>query len=91
MLDEPFAALDALTRIRMHGLLFRLWEQHHPAIVMVTHDVEEAVVLADRVLVMAAGHITNELLVDLPHPRSRSGEAVVERRGELLRLLGVED
>lgn len=91
LLDEPFAALDALTRMKMHGLLFQLWERHHPAVVMVTHDVDEAVILADRVLVMAGGRIIDELEIDLPQPRRRSDEVVTGHRNELLRLLGVEE
>lgn len=53
--DEPFGALDALTRIRMHALLRELWERHRPSVLLVTHDVDEAIVLADRVLVLERG------------------------------------
>ena len=52
LLDEPFSALDALTRIDMHRLVLRLWESHRPAVLLVTHDVDEALILADRVLVL---------------------------------------
>jgi sulfonate transport system ATP-binding protein len=51
LLDEPFSALDALTRIAMHSLVLRLWQRHRPAVLLVTHDVDEALLLADRVLV----------------------------------------
>jgi len=91
LLDEPFASLDALTRIRMHGLLLRLWERHHPAVVMVTHDVDEAVALADRVLVMAAGRIAHEVRVEPARPRRRSGVPETEIRSRLFGLLGVDD
>ncbi|WP_114809545.1 ABC transporter ATP-binding protein [Paraburkholderia kururiensis] len=57
LLDEPFAALDALTRIRMHGLVKELVAHHAPGVLIVTHDVDEAIVLADRILVMRAGGI----------------------------------
>lgn len=57
LLDEPFAALDALTRIKMHGLVKELVDRHRPGVLLVTHDVSEAVALADRVLVMRAGRI----------------------------------
>ena len=60
LLDEPFGALDALTRIRMHRLVAELCARHHPAVLLVTHDVDEAIVLADRVLVLTDG---GELLI----------------------------
>lgn len=88
--DEPFGALDALTRIRMHDLLFRLIRQHQPTVLLVTHDVDEAIKLADRVLVMEAGRIVVDRPVALTHPRlkHRHFEAL---RGELLAALGVTD
>src|SRR5690606_12873380 len=60
LLDEPFAALDALTRMKMHGLVLSLWQAHRPAVMMVTHDVDEAIALADRVLVLDGGRIIAE-------------------------------
>ncbi len=60
LLDEPFAALDALTRYRMHDLVLSLWRAHRPAVLLVTHDVEEAIALADRVLVLDGGRIVAE-------------------------------
>ncbi len=60
LLDEPFASLDALTRYRMHDLVLALWRKHRPAVLMVTHDVEEAIALADRVLVLDGGRIVAE-------------------------------
>jgi sulfonate transport system ATP-binding protein len=64
LLDEPFAALDALTRIKMHELVVQLWNAHRPAVVLVTHDVNEAVSLADRILVLDSGHVSVEERVD---------------------------
>ena len=90
LLDEPFAALDALTRLRMHGLVAELWRRHRPAVVMVTHDVDEAVLLADRVLVMAGGRIEHEATVTVAHPRRRNHPGLAELRERLLGLLGVE-
>jgi sulfonate transport system ATP-binding protein len=87
--DEPFGALDALTRIKMHELLFRLVEVHQPTVLLVTHDVDEALLLADRVLVMDAGRIIVDRRVDLPHPRGKSSEAFEALRAELLDALGV--
>lgn len=60
LLDEPFAALDALTRYRMHDLVLALWRRHRPAVLLVTHDVDEAIALADRVLVLDGGRIVAE-------------------------------
>jgi sulfonate transport system ATP-binding protein len=87
--DEPFGALDALTRLRMHELLFRLVERHRPTVLMVTHDVDEALVLADRVLVMEQGRIILDQVVDLPHPRRRTGAGLASLRSDLLKALGV--
>ena len=73
LLDEPFGALDALTRTQLHTWLLGLWETLHRTIVLVTHDVDEALFLADRVYVMTArpGRITRILSVALPRPRQR--------------------
>jgi sulfonate transport system ATP-binding protein len=90
LLDEPFAALDALTRLRMHALVVQLWRRHRPAVVMVTHDVDEATVLADRVLVMAGGRIASDVPIPLTHPRRRNDPLLEEIREELLELLGVQ-
>ena len=87
--DEPFGALDALTRIKMHELLFQLIEIHQPTVLLVTHDVDEALVLADRVLVMDAGQIVLDRRVGLPHPRGKSSGAFEALREELLDALGV--
>ncbi|MDO7842051.1 ABC transporter ATP-binding protein [Sphingomonas immobilis] len=66
LLDEPFAALDALTRIRMHELVLSLWRAHAPAVLLVTHDVDEAIALADRVLVLDSGRIVAEERIAAP-------------------------
>jgi sulfonate transport system ATP-binding protein len=89
LLDEPFSALDALTRIAMHRLVLRLWQRHRPAVLLVTHDVDEALLLADRVLILADGRITFSGAVDVPRPRDRDRPALIEIRRELLRQLGV--
>jgi sulfonate transport system ATP-binding protein len=71
LLDEPLGALDALTRIEMHGLIERLWLDHGFTTLLVTHDVQEAVALADRVVVIDEGAIVFDASVDLPRPRVR--------------------
>ncbi|MEW2245977.1 ABC transporter ATP-binding protein [Streptomyces sp. NPDC058733] len=89
--DEPFGALDALTRIRMHGLLRDLWQSHRPSVLLVTHDVDEAIVLADRVLVLEAGRIGLDLTIDRPHPRSYRDPLLGAYRERLLAALGVTE
>ncbi|NEI71577.1 ATP-binding cassette domain-containing protein [Rhizobium lusitanum] len=90
LLDEPFAALDALTRLRMHGLVFDLWQKHRPAVLLVTHDIGEAITLADRILVLENGRFTKEIRVALDHPRRRSSPEAARIEAELLAELGVE-
>jgi len=89
--DEPFGALDALTRIKMHGLLRELYERHRPAVLLVTHDVDEAIELADRVLVIEEGRIAVDLAVRLPARRSRRDPRFQEYRDALLTALGVAE
>ena len=89
--DEPFGALDALTRIRMQQLLRSLWERHRPAVLLVTHDVEEAVLLADRVIVLDEGRLGLEVRVDLPQPRSPRDASFQVHREQLLAALGATD
>jgi ABC-type nitrate/sulfonate/bicarbonate transport system ATPase subunit len=90
-LDEPFGALDAITRAEMQGWLGRALEREPRTVVLVTHDVEEAVVLADRVAVLSPrpGHVRAELEVDLPRPRSRTDAAVIALREQALLALGL--
>jgi sulfonate transport system ATP-binding protein len=90
LLDEPFGALDALTRIRMHALLRDLYQRHKPAVLLVTHDVDEAILLADRVLVLTEGRISLSTPIDLPAPRHRTDPGFAELRRRLLAELGVE-
>ncbi|HEY2507628.1 MAG TPA: ABC transporter ATP-binding protein [Streptosporangiaceae bacterium] len=90
LLDEPFSALDALTRIAMHRLVQQLWERHRPAVLLVTHDVDEALALADRVLVLASGQIGYSCRVTATRPRDRNHEELTELRLRLLSELGVE-
>ena len=90
LLDEPFGALDALTRVKAQQLVADLWQRHGCAVLLVTHDVEEALRLADRVLVMRDGGIAHESAVDLPRPRDITAARFVELRAHLLSQLGVD-
>ncbi len=84
LLDEPFSALDAFTRIEMQDHLLDLWADGRPTLLLVTHDVDEAIVLADRIVVMRPrpGRVFDEIAVDLPRPRDRQSAAfdVAKRR-----------
>ena len=89
LLDEPFSALDALTTITMHRLVLRLWAHHQPAVLLVTHDVDEALALSDRVLVLAGGRIALSERIEVPRPRERDHPDLTTLRTRLLTELGV--
>jgi sulfonate transport system ATP-binding protein len=91
LLDEPFSALDALTRVSAQALVQDLWQRHQPAVLLVTHDVEESLLLADRVLIVQDGRIAYDERFDLERPRRRDHPDLVARRRELLERLGVDD
>lgn len=85
--DEPLGALDALTRISMQRLLERVWYDQAFTAILVTHDVSEAVALADRVLVIEDGRIVRDVNVDIPRPRRRGSADLAELEGSILREL----
>jgi sulfonate transport system ATP-binding protein len=89
LLDEPFGALDALTRLKMHALLRDLCRRHRPAVLLVTHDVDEAIALSDRVAVLDHGRVVVDRPVALVHPRDRTDPRFADIRGDLLAALGV--
>lgn len=90
LLDEPFGALDALTRLTMHTLLLDLWRRHGFGVLLITHDVDEAVALADRVLVLEEGRVVHTLTIEEPRRAPGDPGAHTERhRAELLDRLGV--
>jgi sulfonate transport system ATP-binding protein len=89
LLDEPFGALDALTRLRMQQLLGRLRDRHGFAALLVTHDVDEALLLADRALVLEDGRIAEEIAVPLTYPRDQDVPGFGPLRRRLLDRLGV--
>jgi sulfonate transport system ATP-binding protein len=87
-LDEPLGALDALTRIEMQELIENMWRDQGFTAIVVTHDVTEAVALADRILLVEEGHIVMDVPVDLPRPRRRGDAAAAAIEGRILdRLL----
>jgi ABC-type nitrate/sulfonate/bicarbonate transport system ATPase subunit len=92
-LDEPFAALDAITRAEMQGWLAHVLAEEARTVLLVTHDVEEAVVLGDRVVVMSArpGRAVAEIDVELPRPRRRTDPQTVVLRAQALDALGVRE
>lgn len=96
LLDEPFGALDALTRLNMQDLLLSIHASFPTTVLMVTHDVDEALTLADRVVVLGrrngqqSATVIEDLRLEAPHPRSHSNEQFVANRARLLGLLGVD-
>ncbi|MFB7724870.1 ABC transporter ATP-binding protein [Nocardia sp. NPDC056100] len=90
LLDEPFGALDALTRLKAQALVARLWTQHRQAVLLVTHDVEEALLLADRALVLRDGQIAESFDITVARPRSVLDPTFSDLRRRLLLALGVD-
>jgi NitT/TauT family transport system ATP-binding protein len=90
-LDEPFGALDSITRLVMRGELLRIWEAERKTILFVTHDIEESVQLADRVVVMSARPATIRRIVeiDVPHPRDISDRRYLELRDSIFEEIGL--
>ncbi|MGH9530359.1 MAG: ABC transporter ATP-binding protein [Terriglobales bacterium] len=90
-LDEPFGALDSITRLIMRGELLRIWEAERKTVVFVTHDIDEAVQLADRVVVMSQRPATIQQIVhvDISHPRDISSPRYLELRDGILRQIGL--
>jgi NitT/TauT family transport system ATP-binding protein len=91
LLDEPFGALDSITRVIMRGELLRIWQTELRTIVFVTHEIDEAVQLADRVVVLSSrpARIQDILTIDIPHPRNISSPHYLQLRDELLKRIGL--
>jgi sulfonate transport system ATP-binding protein len=91
LLDEPFGSLDALTRMRMHSLVTRLWTRFRPAVLFVTHDVDEALVLADRLVVLSEGGVRLDTPIGLERPRRRAGHGFDRLRSMVFDVLEVSE
>ncbi len=91
LLDEPFGALDSITRLIMRGELLRIWEAERKTILFVTHDIEESVQLADRVVVMSArpAKLRREVEIDIAHPRDISSRRYLELRDSIFEEIGL--
>jgi ABC-type nitrate/sulfonate/bicarbonate transport system ATPase subunit len=91
LLDEPFGALDSITRLTMRQELLRIWQAEQKTIVFVTHDIDEAVQLADRVVVMSArpANIQQIVTIDIPHPRDISSARYLELRDGIFAQIGL--
>lgn len=89
LMDEPFGALDSLLRLRLQDELLRIWDRHHISIVVVTHDIEEALYLSDRVIILEAnpGRIRSVIDVDLERPRHRDDQRIVELKRHCLGMV----
>lgn len=87
LLDEPLGALDALTRMEMQQLIESVWKDNRLTAILVTHDVEEAVLLSDRVIVIGEGEIVMNKMIDLPRPRSRSNPTFHHYSEEILEVI----
>jgi NitT/TauT family transport system ATP-binding protein len=90
-LDEPFGALDSITRMQMRAELLRIWRTERKTVLFVTHDIEESVQLADRVVVMGArpGSIRRVVSIDIPHPRDLSSARYIELRDSIFEEIGL--
>lgn len=92
LLDEPYGALDAMTRLQMQNELLHLWDGSGKTMLLITHDIDEALYLADKVYVMSArpGQVIHTIHLDMPRPRNRNSEAFVKHRETIMKLLGLD-
>jgi NitT/TauT family transport system ATP-binding protein len=94
LLDEPFGALDYVTKLQLHQVLLRLWGEHRPTVLFVTHDVDEALLLADRIVVMKQGRLVDDRTIRLARPRTVESLALPDamtHKEVLLRHLGLDE
>ena len=93
LMDEPFGALDYVTKLQLHQVLLSLWSRHRPTVLFVTHDVDEALLLADRIVVMKVGQVVDDRRIELARPRTIESLAfpkAVAHKEVLLRHLGLD-
>ncbi|EHD13139.1 aliphatic sulfonate ABC transporter ATP-binding protein [Commensalibacter intestini A911] len=91
MLDEPFAALDALTKIQMRKLVIDLWRKHHCAVLLISHDIDDALLMADQVVVLNKGSISYSLDIPWDRAKRRQHPEFEQYRLQLLSALGVQE
>ena len=93
LLDEPFGALDALTRAHLQDWLVSVWQEMAKTILLVTHDVEEALLLSDHIFLLSArpACVRNDFTIDIARPRTRSDTSLVQQKEELLHLIYAEE
>jgi len=94
LLDEPFGSLDYVTKLQLHQVLLTLWSENRPTVFFVTHDVDEALLLADRIMVMKAGRLIDDRRVSLSRPRTVESLALPEavtHKEVLLKHLGLDE
>ncbi|GAX89077.1 ABC transporter ATP-binding protein [Effusibacillus lacus] len=91
LLDEPYGALDAMTKLTMQNELLNLWQGSGKTMLLITHDIDEALYLADRIFVMSPrpGRVVETMDLDLPRPRNRNGERFIQLRQDIMRILGL--
>lgn len=91
LLDEPYGALDAMTRLTMQNELLQLWRGSGKTMLLITHDIDEAIYLSDRVYVMSSrpGKVVQSIDVDIPSPRSRNGAKFIRHRQDIMQILGL--
>ncbi len=89
LMDEPLGALDAFTRMNMQNEILEMWNENKPLVIMVTHDIDEAIHMSTKILVMEAnpGRIREEIKINMEYPRNRSSSSFVEYRNHILDLL----
>ena len=89
LLDEPFSALDAFTKMQLQDLLLNLWQTYQSTILLVTHDIDEALYLADRIIILRGqpGELYQEIKIDKSKPRSRGDKELAAQKDEILQLL----
>src|SRR5207244_11020965 len=93
VLDEPLGALDAFTRMRMQDEVLRLWQAHRTTMLLVTHDIDEAIYMSDRIMIMSPrpGKIEQTISVGLDRPRQRTSEDFLRLRGDILDFVHFAD